>query len=556
MACPTHLPLLAISLLWLSSCGGGDAVAEVRSAVLITLDTTTPDSLDVYGSNIGVTPHLSALAERAVVFEVARTVAPLTLPAHASMLTGLYPYRHTVRDNGHLRLPDSALTLAEHARAAGHSTAAFIAAGVLAKGYGLGQGFDTYEAPSAQDIKGGFGTRWAGDVTKRAIAWLDGREEDRPFFLWVHYFDPHSPYNPPPKFAAQFPDNPYLGEVAAMDHQIGKLIARLSEEPDHESTTIVVVGDHGEAFGINGERSHGSLLHDATLRVPLLVRFPGNARAGSSREDLVSVVDVFPTLLAQMGLEIPVGLDGQDLAGPTARSGVYAENYSGFLSWGWAPLVGWAREEGLYVHGRRPSFERWGGDGRLRAVRGDEPWVAESRRALAAVERAPVLRRPEQEALIDSDPVALGYAGGGGVDVEIPPPLEVPEGLPAPSDRLGEPDRVFGALMMADKGKLEEGIRELQNVVDENHRSVFAHDQLGNLLLRAQRPRKALVVLRALIDAGFERPSVRRRMSLAYTMLGDYPKARAELDRYQELCPEDPDARAFRVKLEREMEDE
>jgi len=418
----TLLALTPSLLLGLVVACGGDPGSEPparRPAVLITLDTTVPSALDPYRTEPGVTPYLAALAAEGVVFDAARTVAPLTLPSHASMHTGLYPIRHSVRDNGHTALPESARTVAEAASGAGYRTGAFVAAGVMARAFGLAQGFETYDAPAAENEKGGFPTRWAGAVTTGALAWLDEREGDEPYFLWVHYFDPHLPYDPPPRFAKRFPGQPYLAEVAKTDHHVGRVLERLEAEPDHDQTLIVVVADHGEAFGVNGEATHGTLLHDATLRVPLLVRFPGGAGAGTRRSDLVSVVDVAPTLVAHMGLEALPGIDGQDLASPVVRPGVYAETYIGYLSYGWAPLVGGAGPEGLYVHGPRPSVSPPHGDGTLTPA-GDQAWLEGARARIDALDRAPKLE-PEGETRVHVDLSSLGYAAG--FDLEIPPPL-------------------------------------------------------------------------------------------------------------------------------------
>lgn len=531
----------ALPLLLAAACGGEPQpeAAPRPPAVLITLDTTVPGALDPYRTEPGVTPNLAALAAEGVVFDAARTVAPLTLPSHASMHTGLYPIRHTVRDNGHTALPESARTVAEAASAAGYRTGAFVAAGVMARAFGLGQGFETYDAPAAENEKGGFPTRWAGVVTESALEWIEEREEGEPYFLWVHYFDPHLPYDPPPRFARRFPGQPYLAEVAKTDHHVGRVLERLREEPDHEQTLIVVVADHGEAFGINGEATHGTLLHDATLRVPLVVRFPGGAGAGTRRDDLVSVVDVAPTLVAHMGLEALPGIDGLDLAGPVDRPGVYAETYIGYLSYGWAPLVGWAGPEGLYVHGPRPSVSPPRGDGTLTPA-GDQAWLEGARARIDALDRAPKLEVGE-EAQVHVDLSSLGYAAG--FDLEIPPPLEVPEGLPDPIDRLPEAERGFQALIAADVGKLDEGIALLEGVTRANPRNAFAFDQLANLYLRAKRPADAVATLHAILDTGAERPSLRRRLALAHLALGETEPARAELQRLLEMVPDDAEAR-------------
>ena len=524
---------------------------RLRPGVLISMDTTSAGATSVYGADPRLTPALSALASKGVTFDLARTVAPLTLPAHSSMLTGLYPIRHTVRDNGYLPLPESARTLAEIARESGYQTAAFVSAGVLTRSFGLAQGFDTYDEPPASErATGAIADRRAKAVTDLAIAWLDRRDAQRPYFLWVHYFDPHAPYVPAPRFARLAPDHPYLGEVAAMDNGIGRLLARLAQEPDYDETTIVAVGDHGEARGANGEKTHGLLLHDATLHVPLIVRFPGNRSAGTRRGGLVSVIDVYPTLLAAMGLAIPPSIDGRDLASPPSRSGVFVEDYDGYLNYGWAPLSGWACARGLYVHGPVPRVQT--ADGLLRIPGPEDDWVEGARAQLERIDGSGALPRGSEESRIVPDLSAFGYAGGAGEQHEFPPPMAELD-LPDPQQSLPEHERIWAALARVDQGDLEGAIRELQAVWKANPANSFAADELGDLLTRAKRPAEAIEVLEAVVAAGLERPSIRRHLSLAYLMQGDLQACKRELDRYEAICPGDPAAQAFRVKLEEEI---
>lgn len=537
--------LIALSLL--SACGGSGT--DLGPGVLITVDTTSADTLSVYGADPALTPALSALAARGVVYEEARTVTPITLPSHASMLTGLYPIRHTVRDNGYLPLPESADTLAERAQAAGYRTAAFVAAGVLTRSFGLGQGFDVYDEPAAGErATGAIADRRGRQITELAISWLEERQDQQPYFLWVHYFDPHAPYSPPPRFAEVAGGNAYLGEVATMDHAIGLLLTHLGDEPDFDRTTVVVVGDHGEAHGKNGEGTHGLLLHDATLHVPLIVRFPGDARAGERSAALTSVVDVYPTLLGQMGLGTVNGIDGVDLSSPVSRSGVYVENYHGFLNYGWAPISGWASASGLYIHGPIPRVEDEGGD--LVPAPEGEDWVRGSLAKLERMDGRGALERRSDEARIAPDLSAFGYAGGGTSEEDLPPPT-APLDLPDPGDNIIEHDRIWAALAVADTGRLGRAIEQLQGLVAANPRNSFAADQLGELLIQAKRPADAVAVLEAVTSAGLERPSIRRRLSLAHLMLGDLESSQRELDRYEELCPGDPAAQAFREELAR-----
>ncbi|MEW6073870.1 MAG: sulfatase [Planctomycetota bacterium] len=233
-----------------SACGAGRS--EEPSALLITLDTTRWDSLGANGGIPGTTPRLDLLAQESILYDQARTVAPLTTPAHASMLTGLYPSRHTVRDNDVWVLPAEIDTLAELARRKGIQTGALVAALVLHARYGLDQGLEHYGQPELEELKGGRTTvqRPARQVIDDAIAWLAERDRSRPFFLWVHLFDPHAPYEPPPSFrGGALMGNPYQGEVSYMNQEAGRLIDRLRDDGTLEETFVMVVGDHGEALG-------------------------------------------------------------------------------------------------------------------------------------------------------------------------------------------------------------------------------------------------------------------------------------------------------------------
>ncbi len=542
-----------------SGCSGAGGESPQGSIVLITLDTTSADAVDLSGADSDVTPALAAFSQECVVYDRARTCVPVTLPAHASILTGLYPVRHTVRDNAHLPLPDSAETLAERARGAGYRTAAFLAAQVLAPSFGLDQGFRVYDCPDpSQDSSQGPGAEHASsrrgrEVTERAIAWLDDRMGQEPIFLWAHYFDPHTPYEPEPAFASRGGGDPYLGEVAAMDAAVGELLDRLRREEDYEQMTIVVVSDHGEARGKGGERTHGLLLHDATLRVPMMVRFPGGRDAGRRSIAMVSVVDVFPTVVAAAGLGESAQLDGLDLAhlDRLGERGVYVENYHGYMNYGWSHICGWVDDRGLYVHGPQPAL--LDPDGQQLPSEERERARAEALQAIAGVVAryslppAPGASRPSV------DLTHLGYAGSGGSEMELPEPLELLPGRPAPRERVAEHDEMWDALADAEEGDLDSAIARLQALAEGNPRNASVREYLAEFLVRARRPHEALVPLREMLEHGYERPSVRRQLAMIYAMLGEFEKAMAELERFEALAPHDTRGRVFRGQLERAM---
>jgi choline-sulfatase len=279
--------------------------------VMITLDTTRADRLSAYGFMDASMPHLDRLAREGVVFDRAVTPAPLTLPAHASLFTGLYPHHHGVRDNADRPLAASFTTLAETLRSHGFHTSAFVGSVVLASDRGLSQGFEKYgDVPAGIPDTPGARQRRADSVIDDAIEWLEecGRA---PFFTWAHLYDPHLPYDPPEPFRSRYPDS-YVGEIAYADAQLGRLIETLERRNLLDRTVVIVAGDHGESLGEHGERDHGRLLYEGVLRVPLIARVPGVA--ARRVPSIVRLIDVMPTLLDLLDLPAPAA-DGVSLTG-------------------------------------------------------------------------------------------------------------------------------------------------------------------------------------------------------------------------------------------------
>jgi arylsulfatase A-like enzyme/Flp pilus assembly protein TadD len=330
--------------------------------LLVTIDTLRADRVEAYGAADAVTPTLDRLASEGVRFETAISAAPVTLPSHASILTGLYPPHHGARYNGLFELPSSAQTLTERLLDAGYATGAVIGAVVVAEPFGLAQGFQFYDDEDFWDQRsapGGYLERPAAEVTDRAIRWLEGVEG--PFFLWVHYFDPHATYRPPPPYDRTFAERPYDGEVAYVDAELGRLIAKLETSGQLENTLVVATSDHGESLGEHGESTHSYTLYDAALRVPLVLRGPG-LPAGSVVEPLVRTVDIAPTLLALLNLPGLPGVDGRDLTPLWHDSEAlpplvaYAETFAPRYDHGWSPLFAARSDEHLYVRAPRSEL--------------------------------------------------------------------------------------------------------------------------------------------------------------------------------------------------------
>ena len=331
-------------------------VSTDQNLLLITIDTLRADALGAYGG-AAATPNLDRVAAAGIRFTFAHAHAVMTLPSHSSILTGRNPFEHGVRDNAGFRLADSAVTLAELARDKGFATGAFVGAFPLDRQFGLSQGFDVYEdlpQREAAPSDFAFAERPAADVVAAARRWIEGQQ--RPWLAWVHVFDPHSPYAPPPPFARQYAANPYAGEVAYTDSALGPLLALA--HGGSRPTTVVVTADHGEGLGDHGEATHGIFAYESTLRVPLILAQVGGA-ARPPRRPFVSDmpvrhIDVVPTLAAVAGLSPPAGLPGRSLLDADGDEGedrpAYFEAMTAMLKRGWAPLRG-------VISGRRKYIE-------------------------------------------------------------------------------------------------------------------------------------------------------------------------------------------------------
>jgi len=334
-----------VLFLWLGRAARpGFVVSSNQNVLLITIDTLRGDALGSYGGQAS-TPNLDRLAEDGMRFTFAHAHAVVTLPSHASILTGRNPFEHGVRDNAGYRLAESAVTLAEAAREKGFATGAFVGAFPLDHQFGLSQGFDVYDDVGGTEVAPSdfsFAERQAEEVVAGARDWIS--RQQKPWLAWVHVFDPHSPYAPPQAFAQQYAGNPYAGEVAYTDSALGPLLelARGSSRP----TTVIVTADHGEGLGDHGEATHGVFAYEPTLRVPLIVAQVGGsaqARGGIVSDVPVRHIDILPTITSLTGMSLP-DLPGRSLLtavdGETEDRTTYFEAMTAMLKRGWAPLRG------------------------------------------------------------------------------------------------------------------------------------------------------------------------------------------------------------------------
>jgi len=330
-----------------AACSGGGPPSR-PNVLLVTIDTLRADRVGT-----GTTPAIDALAASGLRFTGARSAVPLTLPSHATIHTGLLPPQHGVRENGAGALADSHPTIARALKEAGYRTAAFVGAFVVDRRFGLAQGFDVYDDQIPRDPRATErleAERPASAVADRAIAWLQSAisTHQSPFFVWIHFYDPHAPYTPPPEYASRA-KTAYDGEVMFADAQLARVIEALRADGTLDRTLVIVAGDHGEGLGDHGERTHGMLLYDSTLRVPLVIAGLGHATATIA--EAVSLSEIAPTILRAVGLTPPAGMTGRDLlrlpadaasvpAGqtqPTTGIDLYSETEYPRAA-GWSPL--------------------------------------------------------------------------------------------------------------------------------------------------------------------------------------------------------------------------
>jgi arylsulfatase A-like enzyme/Tfp pilus assembly protein PilF len=466
--------------------------------LLITIDTLRADRLGSYGYKPATTPNLDRLAAEGVRFADATAHSPLTLPAHVSIMTGRYQARYGIRLNGIVALPDTAVTVAERLRDAGYQTSAIVASAILDESYGLGQGFAHYDddmppvagqSASLSELQ-----RRGRDVADLASAWLDARPQ-APWFLWLHVFDPHLPYDAAPVFEKAHPARPYDAEVAAADSAVGQVLKKI----DRASTFVVVTADHGESLGDHRELDHGYYLYDATLRVPLLIAGPGLAPR-LVREQVRSV-DLAPTLESMAGLPARAGLDGESLV-PLLTGGSrrdvpvsYAESWYPRLHFGWSELRAMRVGEWKYVAAPRPELYD------LRTDRGESKNLVAERASVAARLSAelsalvqgfeptsgPAAPQPDEETLARLR--ALGYVG-------TLAPVGTGTATEDPKDHIlhyREYRQSFNqALGAMDQGRVDLAVPLLKALASANVRGFEVHLYLGNAYAAQGNPDAAL----------------------------------------------------------------
>lgn len=545
------------------------------SVLLITIDTLRADALGAYGNAKAETPHVDRLAAAGIRFEQAHAHSVLTLPSHANILSGLYPFGHGIRDNGGFRFPRERETLATLLKSRGYRTAAFVSAFPLESRFGLQRGFDVYDDRFTNaDTRTPFvmEERRGADTAALAKTWIEAQGTG-PFFCWVHLYDPHFPYSPPEPFASRFKENPYLGEVAAADAALGPLLDPLVTAGVGGRTLVVLTADHGEALGDHGETTHGIFAYEATLHVPLIVFAPRLTGPGVVRRS-VRHVDVVPTVLDAVGLPAPAHLPGRSLL-PVVAGAVsstepsYFDSLAPAKNLGWAPLYGLVDGTTKYIAlpipeiydlaedpgeqrnlaARRPDLlERMGET--LRGLRSaDAGWtraeesaeVRERLRSLGYVTaRHPVDKKAYTE---DDDPkrlIALDAELQAATDRynagDLPGAISAAESVVRRRPGMSRALVQLGALQR-EAGRLGDGIANLSRALALAPEDQETAALLGAYLNEAGRSKQALALLEPFASRPDVDVDVLTAKGIALAKTGRTGEARATFERIRQIDP-------------------
>lgn len=474
--------------------GGGSAPSRTTPVILISIDTLRSDHLPAYGYQGVSTPNLDAFRADAILYERAYSHCPLTLPSHASMLTGLLPADHGIRDNIGFTLAEKVPSLPALLKSNGYATGAAVSAFVLRKGTGIARGFDAYD-----DEVEPIGTsqiisrvqRPGGETVAAARKWLD-QHGGQPFFYFLHLYDPHTPYEPPEPYRSQYKNNPYDGEIAYTDHVIGEFLDYLKEKGIYDKAMIVILADHGEGLNDHREEEHGIFLYREAIQVPLFVKLPGSKNAGASVSTPAGLVDVFPTILQQTATAAPARANDHAVSllslldGAPEKRNIYSETYYPRMHYGWSDLHSLTDGDHHLIRAPIPELYDLKND-----PRETKNVMNEERRTYTAMRNAiePFVREAAAPAAIDPDEAAklaaLGYIGSAAATTD--------------EDELADPKttvEVFQQIRVAftyfRDERLAECLALTTKLLEDNHRILDLWDIKSKTLAKLGRTAEAI----------------------------------------------------------------
>jgi len=512
------------------------------SVILITIDTVRADRLGCYGAKDVATPTLDGLAREGVVFERAISQVPLTWPSHAAILTGTYPFQNGVQDFTGQPLGPQFRSVAQAFKQQGYATGAIVSAFVLDRSWGLGRGFDHYDdAFSAQTFQQkdiGLVDRRANESVAHAIAWIK-KTPKRPFFLWLHLYDPHSPYDPPEPFRSQYRGRPYDGEIAYADHELGKLIQFLKQSQIYQQSLIMILSDHGESLGEHGEQEHGFFIYNSTVHIPLIVKPSAGRGIRAGRvTTAVETVAVAPTLLGLAGIrddiekqfQVPSLFDKK-----AAENSAYSETFYPFSSFGWSPLHSLETSRYHYIEAPHPELYD------VVADPDEKTNLAGQQTATVAVLKEKLQQRlntnpfakaaATQDAKLSPDAAeklrALGYmAYHSPVSTEA-----LAAGLPDPKDRLWEFNAILKATDAFQIGDDDKAKALLATVREKDPNMYIVPFLLGETALRRKNWEEAAAELKRCLELNPNFDQAMAGLARALINLGNPLEARQWLDK-------------------------
>jgi arylsulfatase A-like enzyme/Flp pilus assembly protein TadD len=555
---PIAILASSLALALLVSCnrsGSKGAAATVATSlrplnlVVVTVDTLRPDHLHCYGYSKIETPSIDSIAQGGVLFENAVTQTPLTSPSHASIFTGLNPPAHHVRDTGGFVLQSSSTTLAAILQQQGWDTAAFISSAVLKKLFGLNQGFEVYDDQMPKPGKGHQfmedAERRAGETVDRAVRWLD-TQSGKPFFLWVHVYDPHAPYQPPAPFREKYKDRPYDGEIAYADHELGRLFEAVRKKSPPDKTLIAVLSDHGESLGEHGEYTHGVFLYDSTLRIAFTLSGPG-VPSGLRVKQQARTVDFLPTILELMGGKAPASVQGVSLtpffASKEAATAVsYAETLYPKINMGWVELRAIRTNHWKYIRAPRPELYDLSEDAtetnNVIQSHGAEVQKFEAQlKAMIGTDGAEKVETANVDQRTLDQLKSLGYLSGSGRAYNL-----TGQGVD-PKDRVE-------VLKLLELAQNEPGLADsrrielLKRALSQDAGDPNVYYQLGQKLEKVGRYPEAMELYRAALRNGIENSRLHSRIADLLVRSGNKDQAIPEYEKSVQLNPSDLESQA------------
>ncbi len=510
------------------------AQPQKRNIILITIDTLRSDYLSCNGSTKVKTPNLDSLAQQGVNFTRVRAAVPLTLPSHISIMTSHYPVKHGVRDNGTAHLSNEYSTLAEVLKSHGYQTAAFVGSFVLDHRFGLNQGFDVYNDRMPADLtvlEKLEAERNADAVYSAFSEWFVRNAKKQPYFLWIHFYDPHAPYDPPELYRSKYPNDPYAGEVAYTDAVIGKILNNLKTQ-DSNNQIIAVVGDHGEGLGQHQEATHSLLIYNSTLQVPMIIDAPGLISAGTTFPYLCRTIDLAPTLLDLAGIQNDLKGQGISLKKSIEQMkdpGIISASESLYpkINLGWSELRGIENDQFHFIDAPKPELYDVIDDP-------DETKNLMNKQAAIAGNLQNTLNQlyqgssssaqnsqPEMDAETKERLASLGYVSGSNTAPNQSSRID-------PKDKMKVWNDIQAGIFEFGRGNYQGAVKILELVLKTDNSIPIVYDNLCSSYLRLENWEKAKSCNMGALQRGIDFPALHVNLGLIYHKDKQYSQAQKE----------------------------